>query len=899
MSPPQPARPPTGRSPILAALIASLIAFPALAQDPGEKLADGVPLPHEVQHQQLKEMERTLLWKGARRRFARAEQKRRELKAAKRGKAARPGQHATRATGEDYAVPENGARHASPLGAQGVQSTQAVPGNVRVNNPSTDTITNAAQSEESIAFIGNDILVSWNDGEGTGNDYQGYGYSVDGGATFTDGGLVPKPPGYASWTWQSDPVMTVNEKTGRFYYCGMADPDNAGNSALGVAIGHFTPTTFVWDTVVVVRSNTSGTQIYDKEWIVADSSSHYVYVTNSTFTTTANYIDFYRSSNDGVTWSAATQISQAVDNGYVQGSRPTVGPGGELYVTWKTINRTNDADDFKFRKSTNHGTSFGTEIALANFMDQFGTGSPGFNRERGIGFPSIAVDRSTGPHRGRIYVTWGETWDIQAQTFTLNSGQAEIELNNSAGTATAFTPGQTLRGYCSYNNATYVDLDYFKCTLNAGESVLFWADSLPAKTTYTLRLIAAAPDSAQRLAFGGELDSTVSVTYITKAFYAFRAPVTGTYHLRMAPAFKSLSRPFRYRIRTAYGSPGTYRARDQRDICLTWSDDGTTWGTPVRLNDNAIGFDDFLPEVAVGPDGCPYVTWYDYRDDTYGSRCHQYAARSTDGGATWQANARFTSAASNFTTSGSNLAPNMGDYSSTLADDRYVRPVWADGRNATSVDVWETAIDTWHTLTGGPANRDVVRLDVVNLAWTVNNLNPLFANDYSYTPTDALGWPMPAPGTLSGVTPAGSGVINLSVTVPDTASLGPDVLTLTVKNPQNTIVRQSTVTLNVTGPLAVEPGTLALALSPVRPNPASGAAHLRFTLPREGRVTLRIYGLRGELVRTVVDGERAAGANDAAWDGRDQSGRVVGSGAYFVRLEAAGRALTQRMVWMR
>jgi len=39
--------------------------------------------------------------------------------------------------------------------------------------------------------------------------------------------------------------------------------------------------------------------------------------------------------------------------------------------------------------------------------------------------------------------------------------------------------------------------------------------------------------------------------------------------------------------------------------------------------------------------------------------------------------------------------------------------------------------------------------------------------------------------------------------------------------------------------------------------------------------------------------------NSATWDGRDESGRTVAAGAYFARLEALGRSLTRRLIWMR
>ncbi len=894
MSPCDPVHRSSGRRVLFSVALAALVACPAFGQGPDARQGvEGTPVPHDVQLRQLKELERNLMWKGARRHFVRAKQKVKELKAAKRGKAIKPGARAGRPMGEDYLVPETAARHAAPADLLTALSTAVVPTNVRVNDPAGDLSTSSCQSEESIAFLGNNILVAWNDSQGfsTGGDTQGWGYSTDGGATFVDGGDIPHPAAYPSWTWTSDPVTTVNEKTGRFYYCGLVNPD-ATHNGIGVAYGHFSGASFVWDSVVVVRSVPNTTTFLDKQWFFADSSSNYVYVSNTTFTNT-NRIDFYRSGDGGATWSAATQISQTADNGYVQGSRPTVGPNGEVYVTWMAISRTTDANDFKVRRSVDHGATFSAEIPLASYMDQFGTGSPGFNRERGIGFPSITVDRTTGPNRGRVHATWGETWDILGQGFSINAGKAEVESNNTSATATLFTPGQTLRG--TVTTGSPADLDYWKFSLTAGQSVVIWADSLSSRATYTLRIFAPSPDDVQRIAFGAELDSTSSVP--GEAFYSFTAPVTATYFLRMAPAFTT-SRLFKYRILTAYGAPGSGHGRDQRDVLACYSDDGATWSTPARVNDNALGFDDFLPEVVVGPDGCPYVTWYDYREDTYGSRCHQYASRSVDGGTTWQANARFTDAASNFTTSLSNMAPNMGDYSSTLADSRYVRPVWSDGRGS-NPDTWEAAIDTWHSLSDCPADLAIAPNGGLDLSWTVNNLNPLFSNDYTYELTSARAWPMPAPGSLGSVAAAGSAGIDLSVTAPDTAASGTNVLTLAVRNEKNTLVEQCAVTLTVTAPTGVGPDSHTLALAPVWPNPASGSARLQYTLPTEGRVTLRIYGLRGELVRTLADGSRGAGVNSAVWDGRDESGRTVAAGAYFARLEALGHTLTRRLIWMR
>ncbi len=896
MSPIRPAPSCPARRVLLVATLALLTALPAWAQEGGTGPGSGLsPAERETQRRTLKQLQRDLLMQGARGRMAAARARQRELR--KHGATRGQGLHARKAeVSDEGGKPLDFDRRVVMASAE---KAVVAPTNVRVNNPTGDA-SSAGQAEESVAALGNYVLIAWNDGQGfTFNPYhdlQTAGYSVDGGASFTQV-TIPHPSAYPNWWWSSDPIVTVDEKRGKFYYCGMGQdvpgPTAPSVSALAVVPATFSGSTFTWGTPSIVATVPAATSFLDKPWCVADSVTGNVYVTTTTFDA-SDHITFYRSTNQAVTWSPGVQISSVAENGTVQGSRPVVGPGGEIYVVWSAIGPF-DADYLNLRKAPNPGSgspSWGTEVTVDSLYAQFGTGAPGFNRERGITFPSIAVDRTKGANRGRVYVAWNETWDIISAPVPLNSGKAEVEPNGDPTTATPFTPGQTLRGSSSSTS----DLDYWSFALSAGQSIIVWADSLPPSATYTLRLFAPSPDAGQRLCYGGDITAGSSVT---QTYYMFTAPAAGTYYLRYAPVFGN-SPIGSYRVRTAYGGgPGGYRARDQRDAFVKYSDNGTSWNGPLRLNDDGIGFDDFLPEVIVGADGCPYATWFDFRDDTYGSRANQYASRSQDGGATWQANARFTSATSNFTTSLSNIAPNQGDYSHLYGDPRYVRPTWADGRGA-NVDVWATAVDTWFALASCPPAQSANPRDVLNLTWTVNNQNPLFPSDYGYTLTSARAWPLPPPGTLPGVAAAGSGDLNLAVSVPDSVALGTNTLTLTVTNARGTRVQQCDVTVNlVTTLLAVEPTGYGLSFSPARPNPASREARLDFTLPGPGRVRLAIFGVQGEIVRTLVDGERPAGSNSVAWDGRDDSGRAVATGAYFARLEAAGRTLTRRIVWMR
>ncbi len=92
---------------------------------------------------------------------------------------------------------------------------------------------------------------------------------------------------------------------------------------------------------------------------------------------------------------------------------------------------------------------------------------------------------------------------------------------------------------------------------------------------------------------------------------------------------------------------------------------------------------------------------------------------------------------------------------------------------------------------------------------------------------------------------------------------------------------------------ANRPGALALARP--QPNPASGAAVLSFTLPRDAHVRLEVLDLSGRRV-WAQDGEFAAGTRSVRWEGRSSDGGAVRSGVYFVRLVTPFGVKSERMV---
>jgi hypothetical protein len=83
------------------------------------------------------------------------------------------------------------------------------------------------------------------------------------------------------------------------------------------------------------------------------------------------------------------------------------------------------------------------------------------------------------------------------------------------------------------------------------------------------------------------------------------------------------------------------------------------------------------------------------------------------------------------------------------------------------------------------------------------------------------------------------------------------------------------------------------------PNPFNPTTRIDFYLDREERVTLAIYDLAGRVVRVLTDRTMCPGSHTESWNGRDQNGKMVASGAYFYRLRAGGRTLTRKAILLK
>lgn len=88
-------------------------------------------------------------------------------------------------------------------------------------------------------------------------------------------------------------------------------------------------------------------------------------------------------------------------------------------------------------------------------------------------------------------------------------------------------------------------------------------------------------------------------------------------------------------------------------------------------------------------------------------------------------------------------------------------------------------------------------------------------------------------------------------------------------------------------------------LYPNFPNPFNPSTVLRYDVAQAGRVTLRVYNLLGQEVRTLVDASQEAGSYRVEWDGCDGQGRLVPGGVYLVLFRAGESEEVRKLLLLR
>lgn len=96
-----------------------------------------------------------------------------------------------------------------------------------------------------------------------------------------------------------------------------------------------------------------------------------------------------------------------------------------------------------------------------------------------------------------------------------------------------------------------------------------------------------------------------------------------------------------------------------------------------------------------------------------------------------------------------------------------------------------------------------------------------------------------------------------------------------------------------------EPTPERFALNGNYPNPFNATTEIRYDVAKATYVTLTVYNLLGQEVRTLLDGFMEAGSHTIYWDGRNSAGADLSTGIYILQMQAEGRRFTGKSMLIR
>ena len=236
-----------------------------------------------------------------------------------------------------------------------------------------------------------------------GANINNYYVSNDGGLTWTK-----KTLSSTNGVW-GDPCMMI-DTAGAMYFFHLSNP-NVGNWIDRIVCQKSTDGGNTWNDGTYMGLN--GTKAQDKEWTTVDPTNNNIYVTWTQFDSygssnpnDSSIILFSRSTNAGTSWSIPTRISKKGGNctdsdNTVEGAVPTVGPNGEIYVSWA------GPLGIMFDKSTNGGlTWLYNDIFVDPMPGGWDISIPDIDRCNGM--PITCCDRSNSLYKGTIYINWAD-----------------------------------------------------------------------------------------------------------------------------------------------------------------------------------------------------------------------------------------------------------------------------------------------------------------------------------------------------------------------------------------------------------------------------------------------------------------------------------------------------------
>jgi len=107
---------------------------------------------------------------------------------------------------------------------------------------------------------------------------------------------------------------------------------------------------------------------------------------------------------------------------------------------------------------------------------------------------------------------------------------------------------------------------------------------------------------------------------------------------------------------------------------------------------------------------------------------------------------------------------------------------------------------------------------------------------------------------------------------------------------------------DIVGPSGIDEGNMitpVLELTQNYPNPFNPETIIKYSIPKNSKVSLNIYNIKGQKVRTLIKDKLETGQHSVVWNGTDENNKSVSSGIYFYKLKVANFEKTKKMILLK
>ncbi|NQV17643.1 MAG: C10 family peptidase [Armatimonadetes bacterium] len=95
------------------------------------------------------------------------------------------------------------------------------------------------------------------------------------------------------------------------------------------------------------------------------------------------------------------------------------------------------------------------------------------------------------------------------------------------------------------------------------------------------------------------------------------------------------------------------------------------------------------------------------------------------------------------------------------------------------------------------------------------------------------------------------------------------------------------------------PSLNKVTLYPNYPNPFNPFTIISFSIPEDTKVNLKVYNIKGQVVKTLLKEQIESGEHRITWDGKDDNKKPVASGIYFYKISAGKETKVKKMLLLK